>query len=276
MPHQTGPQIKRVEGKRVTGSEGRPPPDAYALAYLCGGTSGLLTLYLFELVQQGYLDTVEIKKWYKWIDVERRIGAVRYLPPTTELSDISKELLEWFSETQGPTETYQRVFPKKLKLQCFSYRDALFNRQLLTGWLSPEKGSELFIWTIGISMASLSAFAFLFGLISDPNIIFVFIFWFIMSSFLYFVIDSFIKIRLSPKGKRYVWRLKNKFDHLREKSISASLGDLNPDHRLAVAIFGVSALAQKNSFYMFLEPLKLNGHEGYGTEKGGAAEASEG
>jgi hypothetical protein len=97
------------------------------------------------------------------------------------------------------------------------------------------------------------------------------IFWVILALVLSGIIYWSVAIRLSFEGKRFVMRLKNKFDHLRTKSITVNSGVLDHDRRLAIAVFGVSALPQ-NSFYKFLDPLNLYGAKEYGTENGGASE----
>lgn len=249
------------------GDDGVEPleSDAYALAYICGGTGGLLTLYLFELLQKDHLIVVEIKKlfWTEW-----RIVVADKMLPTTELSDISRELLLWFSEPQRAVDTYQRVFPRNLKSQCLTYRNSLFGRKLLSGWLAPERQKEFWTWAVGISIGLWLAAGLLAGW---PLIVDFAISWAISAIVLSGIIYWSVTMRLSSKGKRFVMRLKNKFDHLREKSISEKSNVLDDDRRLAIAVFGVSAL-HPNSFHKFLDPLNFYSADKYGTENGGASE----
>jgi uncharacterized protein (TIGR04222 family) len=249
----------------------RPPLDPYDVAYLCGGSGRLLTLYLFELLQGNFLEYKVIKR--KWGGIDRFVETTENLPPTKNLSDIHKALLKWFAKPQTPGDTYQFEFPQQLKLQCIDYRNSLLKEGLITGQVLPENERKVYGWTVAIGIALV-----LPSLVFDRSPSFsvekrvaVLFFWSLLCSILGGPLVRVTRVHLSRKGRRIVKNLETEFIHLKNGAHPNNVRAQRHSQPLAIAIFGLSAMSQY-SFYGFFKDLILD-RPVYGKDKGEAAEA---
>jgi uncharacterized protein (TIGR04222 family) len=242
--------------------------DPYELAYLRGGSRELLKLLLFELIQKGYLVVIEKKKWFH---TDWRLVVAPDAPSLEELTGIGKELLAWFSELQTAKNIFNHTFPEELKTDCLRYRTNLLERGILTGWLVPESKFSKYWPYFGFAGFGLLIFVNHIGELNLPT--FAFIAYIITLVFFGLVLSWFFDIRLTPIGNRYLKRLENQFDHLRDQLKTARLGVSEPEHLIVIAVFGTGILAG-SSYDAFAESLGDSKSGGYGIETGGGCDGN--
>jgi uncharacterized protein (TIGR04222 family) len=111
----------------------------YEIAYLRGGPREVLKLRLFELMEMGYLIVIEKKGWIgtdRWLTMVPDAGGQQDLPTP------DRDLLARFATPRTATEIFHLSFPPELETACHEFRQGLWQRGLLRGWLAPE--SKLF------------------------------------------------------------------------------------------------------------------------------------
>src|SRR5438132_9961841 len=85
------PATKRPPGSRVEAAPSDLKPfDPYEVAYLRGGEREVVKLCLFDLLQRGYLEVRETKKWLSTV---RQLAAVSNPPPPEDLSEGERQLV---------------------------------------------------------------------------------------------------------------------------------------------------------------------------------------
>jgi uncharacterized protein (TIGR04222 family) len=244
--------------------------DPFELAYLRGGSRELLKLYLFELIQKGYLIVTEKKRWF---GTDRWLVVAPDLPPLKELTEIGHDLLSWFSNPQTASNIFSHAFPEGLKAYCARYRTNLLERGILTGWLVPENKFSNYWPYIGFAGFGLLIFANHGGELNLPSFAFV---AYIVTMILFgLVLSWFFDIRLTASGNQYLKRLENQFDHLRDQLKTARHGVSEPEHLIAIAVFGTGILAG-SSYDAFAESLGDSKSGGYGIETGGGCDGNSG
>jgi uncharacterized protein (TIGR04222 family) len=98
--------------------------DPYAIAYLRGGEKAVLVLQLLDLVQRGYLEVAETRKW---LSTQRRLSIAQDHPPLETLTRSQQILVGCFSTPRGAGEILDLVLPESLQSACAGY-EAEFER----------------------------------------------------------------------------------------------------------------------------------------------------
>ena len=106
-----------------------PSIDPYEVAYWRGGEIEVLRLWLFDLLQRGYLEVLETRKWLK---TERRLVMARNGPPLETLSDPERELVEWFAVPRSGSDILTAPLPDSLMSACSDYRSRLLGSKLIS------------------------------------------------------------------------------------------------------------------------------------------------
>src|SRR5262245_8096353 len=125
-------------------------PDPYELAYLRGGGREILKLRLFELMQMGYLIVIEKKGWF---NTERWLAVAPDSPSRQDLPRPDQYFLDFFETRRTAKEIYTLRFPPELESACRQYRQELWQRDLLTGWLAPESDAHKKTTALGVFVA---------------------------------------------------------------------------------------------------------------------------
>src|SRR5262245_56754086 len=111
---------------------GTDDPDPYELAYVRGGGREILKLRLCELMQRGYLIVIEKKGWFS---TERWLAAAPDPPSRQDLPRPDQYFLDFFEMRRTAKEIYTLRFPPELESACRQYRQELWQRHMMTGWL---------------------------------------------------------------------------------------------------------------------------------------------
>jgi uncharacterized protein (TIGR04222 family) len=245
--------------------------DPYEVAYLRGGSRELLKLHLFDLVQKGYLIVIEKKRWF---GTDRSLVVPPDLPPRGDMTIIGQELLTWFTEPQTARNIFSQAFPEELKANCLRYRTHLRERGILTGWLVPENKFGKSLPYFGSAGFCLLIIVILNAELNFPFTSFALFACFVALGFFGSPNWFFDVVRLSSNGNQYLKRLENQFSHLRDRLKTARLGVSEPEHLIAIAVFGTGILAG-SPYDAFAESLGDRKSEGYGIETGGGCDGND-
>jgi uncharacterized protein (TIGR04222 family) len=96
--------------------------DPYEVAYLRGGDIEVLRLYLFELVQRGYIEVIETKKL---LSSEHRFAISPNAPSLDALTGTQRTILGWFATPLTARETLMLSTREPLRSICEGYREQL-------------------------------------------------------------------------------------------------------------------------------------------------------
>ena len=96
--------------------------DPHEVAFLRGGEIEVMRLYLFDLVQRGYLEVIETRKW---LTTERRLAVSRNPPPYDALTGTERAILNWFAPLMTIDEALKLHTREPVKSVCDRYREQL-------------------------------------------------------------------------------------------------------------------------------------------------------
>jgi uncharacterized protein (TIGR04222 family) len=239
-------------------------PDPYEVAYLRGSENEVTRLVIFNLIQRGYLEAIEIEK--------DQLAQTPNHPDPRYLSPIQREVFEGFSTPCKASDVFQEMaLPDRVKHHCETYDKQLESEQLLC----PSEVKET-AWPIGITGAliilGLGGYKLAAALATGhSNVLFLVIMGLVALGILAAVCKP---PRLSSRGQAYLKRLQLPFEPLKEGTISVT------PSLLLVALFGIGVLVGTHYAYfeqMFREAAASGGGCGGGCGGcGGDADADGG
>ncbi len=217
----------------------RSNPDPYELAYLRGGENEVTRLAIFSLVQRGYLELRENKKW--WGGAERRLAQATGPTDGHDLSPIEKSVHRFFSLSQTAAEVF-KADPLSLGLNglCTEYETKLEHEDMLY----PPQAQETarLIQIIGASIIlGLGGYKLFAALINGHSNV-IFLIFMGMAGFVLFLLVSRTP-RLSYLGRDYLKRLQQAFERMKVKAATPASGVPDATLLLLVSLFGVSMLS---------------------------------
>lgn len=218
-------------------------PDPYEIAYLRAGENEVARVAIFDLIQRGYVQVTENKKW--WGGTEQRLARAPDHPDPRHLSTMGQKLFGFFSSSCTAADIFQSHSQSPdLKGLCGDYERKLQEQQMLC---PPEVGTAA--WRVGsvgaLIILFLGAYKLMVALAKGRhNVGFLILMGFVSLFFLVFVCRP---PRLSRLGKDYLKRIQGVFDRL--KPTAATAGVTDTTLLLLVSLFGVSVLADTSYAY---------------------------
>jgi uncharacterized protein (TIGR04222 family) len=215
--------------------EYQPQFEPYELAFLRGGGREVLKLHLFALVQDGYLAVLETKKWL-W--TTRHLALASDTPPLNALTQVERDLLNWFSTPQSAKEIFRHTFPESLRMECDDYREKLAKEGMLKGWIAHHgEVPESMYKPIGL------AFPFIFILVFLTHSVLVF--WLLFFSILAAgaFASIFVSCRPSAVGSSHLRQMEKQFAPLNNPANLQHQAATADDSFIALAVFGADAAA---------------------------------
>ena len=199
--------------------------DPFEIAYLRGGDAEAFKLHLFDLVQRGYLQVIENRKWV-W--TERRLASAEDPPSYESLTEWELTVCGWFRAplTQAEIETLRARQP--VPSSFLEYQVDLE----VEGFLRPEQGKGI---RFGILVA-----------IWVGSVVLIRAHWGLLAFLLFVgasVSSNYFLSRVTSKGRQRLKALREQFDGLKDYPKRARLDVPDPLLVAAVAIFGTSVLA---------------------------------
>jgi len=218
--------------------------DPFEVAYWRGGGYEVLRLWLFKLVERGYL---EVRETQTWLGTKGWLTIAHGGPPRESLSDLERELVNWFVVPLRGSDIFTRSMPECLTSACVGYRARLVK----AGFISRcSAASRHLMWArayriILAPAAALAAGTALYSVSMPLPLLLVF-------SFVAFAsikrgLDCLGQPRLTMEGRRSLEELQTHFSALKKKRFWVADQDADhPAHLLAVGVFGVSVLASSS------------------------------
>jgi uncharacterized protein (TIGR04222 family) len=197
-------------------------PDPYEVAYLRGGGREVLRLHLFDLVQRGYLEIIEIEKW---LSTERRLARSRNAPPYEALSETQQAIVGWFDFPLTAKEIRTLHTREPVAAACELYRARLEAK----GELAYLRDLQTTVRWAGIGAAVILVWAG-WDLVGYVTAIAA------------HVAALTLFRRLSRDGRDRLKTLEASFSHLKDRPRTAELDVADPALVMAVAIFGTAVL----------------------------------
>jgi uncharacterized protein (TIGR04222 family) len=222
-------------------------PDPGEIAYLRGGANEVIRLVMFDLIQRGYLEVIEKQKHW-WNDLgtlvglgtpELHLAQVRDHPDLRHLSAMEREVFDPFSTPRKAFEVFREISSSgRMKQRCDAYEERIRGEQLLCPTCAKAPA-----WIGAIIIGGLGGYKLWVTFAQGRSNVFLL---FIMGGFgLALLAYIFQRGRLSERGKRYLERLQQAFERVKERATvgSVSARDYDPTLLLLVGLFGVRTLA---------------------------------
>jgi uncharacterized protein (TIGR04222 family) len=215
--------------------------DPFEVAYWRGGEHEVLRLWLFKLVERGYL---EVRETRTWLGTKGWLTIAHGGPPRENLSDLERELVNWFVAPLRGSDIFTRSMPECLASACTAYRTRLRETGLISRC---SDASRHLMWArayriILAPAAALAAGAALYS-VSMPLPLLV-VFSFAAFAAIKRALDCLGQPRLTMQGRKRLEELQAHFSALKKKRFWVADRDADhPAHLMAVGVFGTSVLA---------------------------------
>src|SRR5262249_30339587 len=96
--------------------------DPYEAAYWRSGENGALETWLLDLFERGCFEVVETRNWL-W--TERRLAIAENGSAVKTLSDLERDLVDWFAVPRKGIDIFTSRLPECLTAACSVYRARL-------------------------------------------------------------------------------------------------------------------------------------------------------
>lgn len=219
----------------------RSNPDPYEIAYLRGGENEMTRLAIFDLVQRGYLEIRESKKW--WKTTEQQLRQAPNHPDPRHLSPMQRKVFEFFAKAPATAEIFESgAISSKLKGFCAEYDRKFEEEQMLCPTEVIEAARRIFV-AGALIVCSLGLYKLIVALSKGRHNVMLLI---VMGVFALIGLALVCRPpRQSHLGRDYLKRMQGVFERLKPKK-----GDLpspalqDTTLLLLMSIFGVGVLTQ--------------------------------
>ncbi len=152
------------------------------------------------------------------------------------LTQVERDLLNWFSTPQSAKEIFCNTFPESLRMECDDYREKLAKEGMLKGWTAHHG-------EVPVSMSQTIGLAFLFMFIlaffTHSTLVFFLLFFSILT-FGPFA-SFFVNCRPSRTGKAHLRQVEQQYAPLNNPTTLPHQVTVD-DMFIALAVFGPDVL----------------------------------
>ncbi len=206
-------------------------PNPYETAYLRGEESEVARVAIFNLLQRGYLRVTE--------ESNERIEQVPDHPHTRHLSQMEREVFDWFHNRLASEEIFQSELPSEIKYHYASFDQRLEEEQLLMPAEVQEAAQQIRLKG-AIVIVGLGGYKLLFALMKGQSKLGLVLLGLFSLGILFSICET---PRLSSRGRAYLQKLQLAFEGLKERALAATKTAAGPTLLLTLGLFGVGVLA---------------------------------
>lgn len=238
-----------LRSRDQTGKLPLPPfpdnPDPYEIAYLRGGENEVTRLFIFDLIQHGYL-----------AEADGKLVQTLDRPDSGHLSSLERVIFDYFSSERSANEVFESSgLPERVKRECLIYENRFQQESLLCPpqRINAARRVELMGSAIVAGLGGYKLYTALST--GHSNVLFL-----ITMGIIAIVIQVKISLpdRLSRLGNSYLEQLKQRYEGLKKTVI---IGDdvSKPDNGLSLLFVGLYGLSVLNDTqYMGINQMFTN------------------
>lgn len=233
-----------------TGELPLPPfpdnPDPYEISYLRGGENEVTRVFIFNLIQRGYL-----------AEADGKLVQALEQPDPDHLSSLERVIFDYFSSERSANEVFESSgLPERVKRECLIYENRFQQESLLC---PPQRINAA--WQVGLMggaiVAGLGGYKLYASLSTGhSNVLFL-----IAMGIIALVIQVKISLpdRLSRLGHSYLEKLTQRYKGLKKSVVIGDDDVSQPDNGLSLLFVGLYGLSVLNDTqYMGLNQMFTN------------------